>query len=150
METSRFVRPETKTLTLGNGDTLLVKKRLNHGEQRAAFARLCLAGADGTVRVNPLSTGMAQVTAYLLDWSLKDNDGRQVKIQGVSVDDLTAALDNLSPEDFAEIRAAIEDHEAAMAAERAQEKNERDGVPNEPAISPSPSAVAGASSGSVN
>jgi hypothetical protein len=42
---SRYVVPETKTLTISNGDTLVVRKRLNRGEQTAAFARRYIHGA---------------------------------------------------------------------------------------------------------
>jgi hypothetical protein len=120
---SRFVRPDTAILKISKGDTLTVKRRLSHGEQRASFARMYLAGADGTLKVNPFNIGMALVTAYLLDWSLTDDDGRPVPIRGVSAEELAFALDQLSPEDFAEIRTAIETHVAAMDAERAAEQH---------------------------
>jgi hypothetical protein len=138
----RFVRPETAKLPLSNGDWLIVRKRLSHGEQRAAFARMYLAQVDGTLRVNPLSVGMETVTAYLLDWSLQDDDGQPVPIRGVSVDELTAKLDALSSEDFAEIRSVIEQHELAMATERADAKKKAAGATGSDPTSPSPSGPA--------
>jgi hypothetical protein len=135
----RFVRPETCRLTLANGDTLTVKKRLTHGEQRAAYARMYDTGVDGALKVNPLQLGMALVTAYLVDWHLHDDD---VSIRGLSADELTTVLDTMAPEDFAEIRTAVEQHEAAMLAERTAAKNGTAGERGSAAISPSPFAAA--------
>jgi hypothetical protein len=147
---SWFVRPEQTVLTLSEGKTLTVKRRLNAGERRAQYARMYLAGVDGQLRVNPMAAGLTLVTTYLLDWSLTDDAGQPVNIRGVSVEELAARLNDLEPERFAEIHAAIDQHEDAMAAEREQEKNGQDGAKQSPAISPSPSAAAGASSGSVS
>lgn len=147
---SRFVRPDTTRLTISNGDWLLVKRRLSFGEQRAAYARLYTTDADGTVRRNVLGLGIAKVSAYLLDWSLTDDAGAPVVIRGISTDDLVAALDNLSPEDFAEIREAIDAHETAtLAALEDAKKKTAMTLTSEP-TSPSPPAVTGVSSGSVN
>lgn len=145
---SRFVRPETAILKLSHGDTLTVKRRLNAGEHRARFARMSLAGVDGTLNVNRLQIGLATITAYLLDWSLTTDDGAPVVIRGVSLDHLTSTLDGLDPESFTEIREAIEAHEIAMDAERAAEKNDRAIERALSVTSLSPSAVTGASSGS--
>lgn len=131
---SRVVRPETTTVQISGGDWLLVKKRLNAGEQRAMFNRMYLAGVDGMLRRNPLASGVAQVTAYLLDWSLTAPDGSQLAISGKPIEAVVAALDAIDPDSFAEIRTAIEAHEEAMAAEREQEKNGLGGERNAPAI----------------
>lgn len=147
---SRVVRPETLTLQISGGDWLLVKKRLNAGEQRAMFARMYLAGIDGLLRANPLQHGLAQITAYLLDWSLTGPDDAQIVIRDKPIEVVAAALDALDPESFGEIRLAVEAHEEAMSKAREQEKNGRDGVKESSAISPSPSAVAGLSTASVN
>lgn len=147
---SRFVRPDTDKLTLRNGDWLLVKRRLNHGEQRRAFARLYLAGTDGRLRVNPIESGMGLVTAYLLDWSLTDDEGTPVVIRGVSDEELISKIDALHPDDFVEIKEAIEAHEQRMLEARAQEKKDPAGASTPSSTSPSPSAPAGASSGSAS
>ncbi len=146
---SRFPKPETTVLTLKNGDTITVRRRLNAGETRAAYARMYLAGVDGTLRANPLQTGIARCTAFLLDWSLTDDDGKPVVIRGVGVEELTSALDSLDMESFVEIREAIEAHEAAQLTAREQEKKDPAGATSASAISSSPSAAAGASSGSA-
>lgn len=145
---SRFIRPQVVRVPLkSGGDWIEIKRRLNTGEYRERLARMSVA-VDGDLHVNRLQIGMSTVTAYLLDWSLTDDDGRPVVIRGLSADDLMAVLDNLEPEAFGEILKAIEDHEAAMDAERAAEKNGHDGANTSPAISPSPSNAAGATSGS--
>lgn len=120
--TSRFVRPETCTLTLSNGDTLTVKRRLNHGEQKASFARMYLAGADGHVRVNPFQAGDETIVAYLLDWSLKDPSGQVVVIAGQPLNVVRAALDAQAPESVAELRSAIDAHIEAVEREVGDER----------------------------
>jgi hypothetical protein len=127
---SRFVRPETRTLTLANGDQLIVRARLTAGEQRAQYARAYTPGPDGRLVVNPLMVGVGGVVAYLLDWNLKDDAGQAVPIRDLSAADLHQVLDSLDPADFAEIRAAIEAHEQTMQAERdAQKKMPNGGTP---------------------
>jgi hypothetical protein len=147
---SRFVRPDTTTLKISQGDTLTVKRRLTSGEQRAMYARMYLAGADGSLKVNPLETGIALIAAYLLDWSLTDEDGRLVVIRDQPLETVLAALNMLGQESFTEILKAIQAHEAAMLAERAEEKKLTGGSPVVVATSPSPSDAAVPSSGSVN
>ena len=119
---SRFVRPDVVTIKISQGDTLTVKRRLTSGERRASFARMYLAGADGRLKVNPLATGMALITAYLVDWSLVDDDGKLVVIRDQPVEAVTAALDALDQESFTEIKEAIEAHERDMNVEREAER----------------------------
>jgi len=145
---SRFVRPDTTVLHISHGDTLTVRRRLNSGEQRAAFSRMYLAGVDGELKLNPLATGISLILAYLLDWSFTDDSGNVYPIRGASVEDVTAALGALDPESYAEIREAIEQHDIQQAKERAAEKNGQDGAKTSPVISPSPSDAAGATNGS--
>lgn len=147
---SRFLRPDTKTLQISNGDTLVVKRRLTNGENREMYARFYIANVDGKYKVNPLQTGIAKVVAYLVDWSLVDDAGAKVKIEGLSADALTAVLDALDPDDFAEIMEAVNKHEAEMDAERALEKNGQGGGNGSSAISPLPIASAGDTSGSAS
>jgi hypothetical protein len=119
---SRFVRPETRTLTLANGDQLTVRARLTAGEQRAHFARIYRANGDGRLHPDPLMLGIGMVVAYLLDWTLTDDAGARVLIRDLSTDDLQQVIDALDPDSFAEIRAAIDAHDTAMGAERAAQK----------------------------
>jgi hypothetical protein len=147
---SRFVKPETTTLKISRGDTLTVKRRLNSGEQRAAFARMAVAGVDGQRRIDSTEVGRSLMVAYLVDWSLTDDDGKRVEIADLPPDAVASVLDALDPESFVEIREAIEAHDASIRAEREQEKNGQGGGKESSAISPSPEPLAGATSGSVN
>lgn len=147
---SRFVRPETVTLAISDGDTLTVKHRLNSGEERGLFSRMYLAGSNGQLKVNPFQTGLALVTAYLLNWSLTDDDGARVPIANLSVDDLGRVLDGLDPETYGEIREAIEAHDNAVRVEREQVKKAKDGGTPLPVTSPSLSGVTGDTNGSLH
>ena len=143
----RFVRPDTTVLPLPGGDAIIVKKRLTNGEQRAQFARAYQADGEGRLRVNLIETGMALVTAYLIDWRVTADP--EATLRGLSLDELTTMLNNLEPASFTEIKEAIEQHELAMLAERAAEKNVPAGETNTSAISPSPFVADGALIGSA-
>jgi hypothetical protein len=133
-----FVQPEAVRLDLGDGDWLLVKKRLTVGEQRRAMAMLVSeVRGDGRITPNFEMVGKANVLSYLVDWSLMLNDRR------VAIDDeakKAAAVNNLSPEAFDVIAKAIDAHIESMEAERDAEKNAPDG---ETASSATSSSVAG-------
>jgi len=102
-----FVRPETDTIALTNGQSITVRRKLNAGERRAMFGRMYY---PDTVRVDPMRVQLATMTAYLLDWTLKDDDGRLVPIAELPLDQLTPILDLLEPARFAEISTAIDTH----------------------------------------
>jgi hypothetical protein len=140
---ARIVRPLTERLLLGTtGEWLLVKKRLNVGEQRAYFARLYIAGADGIMRANPLNIGAATVLAYLLDWNLTEDNGEPLpSIRDESPDAVATILDSLDPETFAEIREAIDAHVDKETKAREQEKNAKAGRTTSAETSPSLSAA---------
>ena len=151
---SRFVHPHTDILTLNNGDTLIVRRRLNVGEQRASF-RACydwvtLEDENGTAskefRYDPTRLGLAKVAAYLVDWHLT---GDATAIRDLDLAQRMALLDNLDPDDFADLKTAIDAHETRQVAARLEEKK-RAATTNGDQISPSPSAAVGASSGSVS
>lgn len=135
---SWFIRPDTRRLALSDEQWIIVKARLNTGEYRAHMRRASVVGADGLRRIDSLAHGMSLVVAYLLDWSLPDTTIRDIGDVA-----LTAALDNLAPHRFGEIKQAIEDHEAAIEAERVAEKNVPAGEMNGSVISLLPSAPAG-------
>lgn len=142
---SRFVRPDTRVLTISQGDTLTVKARLTAGESRQAYARMYRDNSSGQRVIDPLESGMALTLAYLLDWSLIDDQGQLVVIREKPEGVLRGALDALDIDSFEEIKKAIEAHEEAMTAERDASKKILDGEPNSPAISPSLTASAGPS-----
>jgi hypothetical protein len=144
----RFVRPETTILHLTGGDSLVVRKRLTNGEARKQFARAYEVNPDGRLRVNLIETGMALVTAYLIDWTQHD-DATAASIRGLTVDELTDVLNQLDPASFSEIKEAIEQHELAMLAEREAEKNSLAGGTTASAILPLPSDADGVLIGSA-
>jgi len=145
---SRFVTPDIKVLKISQGDTLTVKRRLNSGEQRAMFARMVMAGVDGTQHINHLQIGISKILAYLVDWSLVDKEGNLVVIRDQPVEVVTSALDGLDPDSYAEIRTAIEAHETATEAEADAIKNGKGGAIESSATSPSPDSSAGDTNGS--
>lgn len=129
-----------------------VKQLLNTGEQRARFGRGHMKDPiDGEWKPNPIEAGMALVTAYLLNWSLTDDEGHVVEIAGLTPDSIAAVLDNLKPEDFGDIRQAIEYHEHEQILQSIEAKKKiLVGATASKAISGSPPDAAGESIGSVN
>ena len=128
---SRFIIPDTTTITLANGDTLTVWTRLNAGQTNRRYARMYTTDDDGKRRVDLLQINRATVLAYLVDWHL---DGDDMPIKGLDADALSAVLDNLDPDDYIEIRDAIDAHEQAQQAKKDAEKKTRNGAPRSLAI----------------
>jgi len=151
----RVVRPQEVTLPLSDGDWLRVKKRLTAGEAREQFARI-VKDAPGGERptLSSMQVGISRILAYLLDWSLTDDKGVVLPLRNgrgeLAVDVMTASLNSIDPDSFGEILKAVEDHEEAMDKEREAEKNGTGGVNESSAISPSPVALTGDMSGSLN
>src|SRR6185436_19581791 len=106
-----------------------IKQRLNHGEQDDAFARRYVV--DGAVtRVNLLQqTGMARVTAYLVDWNYTDLDEKPLVIFRQPIETVEAALRSIDPASFDEILATIKAHEEAMDLAIAAKKKTPPGEP---------------------
>jgi len=129
---SRFVRPETRTLTLANGDQLIVRARLTAGELRAMVARTWRTGADGELHRDRFAVGPETILAYLLDWNLRDDQGQAVVIRDLATDALQRVIDSLDPESFQEIRDAINTHDGAMLAEREAQKKTDGAMPSSP------------------
>jgi len=140
---SRFVKPDTALLTLANGDTLVVKVRLNTGETRALRAAILA----GTEQSHADRAAFPVVLAYLLDWTITD-DGRPVVIREQPADVVRAVLDALDYDDFIEIANAIGDHVQRETVRRAEEKKTPTGATVSSATSASPSVAAGVTSGS--
>ena len=148
---ARFVKPEAIRLPLSNGDWIDVKKRLNTGETRRLFARMARDIRPGEkYSFNPEQIGLAKVLEYLLAWSFTD-DARPVPYSlEMSVEQREGLIGNLDPDDFVEIREAIEAHEERISEAREKEKKERDGEHASKATSPSPDSVIGATTGSLS
>jgi hypothetical protein len=139
----RMRRPETAKLDLADGEWLIVKKHLTAGERRAMFGRMYRAG-ESSDTIDSTRVGLAKILTYLLDWSTKDMDGKQVVISDQPTAVVESALDALDVESFSEILRAVQAHDAAMEKARAEEKNDQDGATASSAISPSAEPLVGA------
>jgi hypothetical protein len=136
---SRFVKPETCVLTLANGDKLIVKKRLNRGEQADMFWHIKVDVGE--------NAGLAMVLAYLIDWELQEDNQ---PLRELGWDDKAQILKNLDPDAFNEIRAAIDAHIDRVEAEFNAAKKAKGGAIASPAILPSPGSSAGDTNGSTS
>lgn len=140
---ARVTRPETHTLTLASGETLLVKKRLNAGERREMLAGMRNAE---TGRMDGLLSGRATALAYLLDWDLKDDlSGEPILMKDAKTGqrlpnaEVSAIMDSLDSEDIKEIEKLIDEWDDKMLAERRAEKKIPTGkAPSEPSSPSSP------------
>lgn len=119
---SWFVKPEAKRVELPEGQWLLLKKRLTEGERRTMMGGLVSeVRSDGRMTPNmQMVGGKAETNAYLLDWSLCDENGHPVKID--TEDRKHAALSALDPDKFDIINEAVKAHVEAMDAEREASK----------------------------
>lgn len=144
-----FVHPHTDTLTFDNGTTITIRRRLNTGEMRESF-RACYDVVDKddgttTLTYDPTKSGQMKIAAYLLDWTVPGAP----PIHGLDLRQRFAVLDDLDPAVFFDVKDAIDLHEARQIAARLEEKKEA-ATPTADPISPLPSALVGASSGSGN
>jgi hypothetical protein len=95
---SDFVTPETRTLPLsGEGRSITIRRRLNYGEKTAMYARMSTTGDDGRRKVDGIKMEIGIISAYLLDWTLRGDDGAVVEIRGLSPDDLGDVINSLEP-----------------------------------------------------
>lgn len=115
---SRLVAPGTARLPLSRGDYLIVKHRLNAGETLDLFERaapeLDVTNPGALAHLSPTKTGLAIVTAYLLDWSFADLDGAVIPIRGLSTLDKESALRLIDFDSLIEVMNAVAAHDAAM------------------------------------
>lgn len=118
-----FVTPDTRTLTLPSGAKLIVRQELTCGEERQAIARMSYTDVAGNRRLDPLLLGRETAIAYLLDWTVTDASGAVVPIRGLAPADLADVLDGLKRPRFAEIKAAIDAHDAEGLASLQEKKD---------------------------
>jgi len=105
---NRFVKPETTTLELSEGDWIEVKLRLTNGERRqmnaAGLARTLkqqTPGSDQEIGVDWPEFAIARAMAWIVDWSFTDVVGNRIPfsrnaylaIDTESADEIDAALD---------------------------------------------------------
>jgi hypothetical protein len=125
---SRFVRPDTVTLPLSDGDSITIRKELTNGETRALAEHGSIPGTSPP-KMDPIKVGGALIAAYLLDWTFVDATGARVDIRGLSRDELLDTVDQLRISDVTEIVAAISTHVATMNAVTEEEKKIPSGAP---------------------
>jgi hypothetical protein len=112
---SRFPKPITDVLTLGNGDTITVRRVLTHGEYTDSLTRSVIPDpTTGDLRVDPLKAADDTIVSYLVDWTLRDDDGAVVPIRGLPPAELLDVIRNLDHDSAVEIRKAIETHQRAQ------------------------------------
>jgi hypothetical protein len=141
MDACWFVQPARERLTLSGGQWIEVKQELTAGEQRHAQAGYYIdLRAGERARIDYEQYGKTKIVAYVTAWSLTGFDGQPEPFN-------ESALDMLDMDHYLEIERAIDAHEARISARREARKNGQDGAKTSPAISPSPYAAAGASSG---
>ena len=146
---SRFVKQTEIRLPLSDGDYLIVKERLNMGEDRDRTGAMVSVNPYGRREVDPLKYPLATVQAYLVDWSLTDDEGRIMPIRHAPPEEVAAILTTLDPDDFQEILAAIEAHETRVTAAREEKKRTTGATASAPS-SRSLVGVAGGMSGSLS
>lgn len=141
-----FVRPEPQRLTLSDGKFIDIRKRLTHGETEDMYTRMS-PHADV---LNRREVRTAKILAYLLGWSLTDDDGTPAPMAPTLPEQTRLdTIRSLDPDRAVEMWHAIEAHEDAMDQARQAQKKILSGSPNGRATSPSPSVVIGESSGYV-
>ena len=134
------------------GDYIDVKRRLNTGERQEMLAKMTPYVTPGElVRMESRQVLTAKVVAYLLGWSLADDDGTPVPYSpNLSEAHRLATINSLDPDTFREIKDAIDAHEDAEDAAREKEKNGRSGENVSAPNSPSPSTTVGATATSTS
>lgn len=138
-----LVQPNEVRLAIDGDHYLIVKPELNYGETIAMYAQMRAADQGGA---DPLKVGPALVVAYLLDWSLTDNDGRILSVRQQPPDVVASALHHLPYDEGQAVVDAIRAHDAALTTAR-EEKKLRTGAPVSSPNSPLRVVATGASSG---
>lgn len=117
MSRNRFVQPTTARYELSDGDWVELKGRLTYLEsQKLATAalggmRTKTGDAEPELTLNVAAYALAQLEAWIVDWSFHGPDGRAVP---VSRDSLSA----LDEDAAAELIGAIQKHAGVVADEK--------------------------------
>jgi hypothetical protein len=136
MSRSRIVAPETTRLPLTDDDWIEVKATLSYGDAVKSRAMLVKdVRPDGHVTPNFELVEVAQVLAYLVDWSFVDGQGKKIPID--TPEQKRSALFALDEPTVKELTAAIGVHATRVEAEQAARKNGQSGEIPSSMISPS-------------
>lgn len=136
MSRSWVVAPETIRIPLTDDDWVEVKAALSYGDAVKARASMVKEiQADGRVTPNFELVEIAQVLAYLVDWSAVDAQGRKIPID--TPEQKRSALFAIFPEKVTELIAAIGAHAERVELERVARKNGPTGEINSSTISSS-------------
>ena len=116
-----FVQPETARLELFGGEGWIeVKRELSYGERQRLAAgglgKMSTSGAE--IGLDLERYAIERVLIWVVDWSLSDAKGKQVKIA-------RDAVANLSGEVADEIDRALSEHIEKQDAERAEKNAEK-------------------------
>lgn len=130
MGRNRVVTPEIVRLTLSDGDYIDIKRRLNTGEQNAIFARMAPEMVPGEkARLNTRSVATSRVVEYLVAWSFAQENGTPIPYTiDMPIEARLATLESLDPDDFKEVREAIDAHVAKVEKEIEERKNAQSGA----------------------
>lgn len=128
-----FVRPETVTIQLKDGDWIRVKKHLTAGEEKrlSGAGLVSLSQAASAQAGSPKSAfeldfvrlGLATIEAYVVAWSFVGFDGNQTEPTPENI----AALD---PAIEAEIQDALKAHIVAMREDAKRPQSATAGAPS--------------------
>lgn len=122
MPRNRFVTPEVKRLDLSEGDWIEVKRRLNiaeskriessifrgiQGNQESLSKGAEVTASDVELKIDPTGAYMTKLQVYLVAWSFVDEQGKPVKLNNSSIEN----LDPDSADEILEVLNAFLDEE---------------------------------------
>ncbi len=132
----RVVQPDMVRLQISDGDWIDVKKYLTHGERTQASASVIgEVRVDGWMRPNFEGASIAQIVAYVVDWSMVDSADKRIPCD-TDVQKI-AALKSFDDATVEEMSAVIEAHAKKMEAELAEAKKPKAGSSDSALISAS-------------
>ena len=99
----RFVSAAVVRLPLTDDDWIEVKERLSYGEQQRLTGTAVGRAGNGGVGINFADYEIEKLLVWLVDWSLRDEDDKPVKL-------CRSAIEALDPETASEIDEAIAKH----------------------------------------
>lgn len=124
----RFVQPGVTRLTLSEGDWIEAKNQLNVGEEREAMQAIVgVIDKEGNRIPNVKLVDVAEVQAYIVDWSFRDGQGLPVPVS-------LQAIQAMHPDSFREVQDALRTHVRQQEKEAADRKNAQTTPPVSAAI----------------